>query len=45
MQKMTREELVEFRKVVVEVCYDPSDPVAYDACVLRIIDQLLEAMG
>lgn len=42
MPKLTLEELLKFRQVVVEVCEDPNDPLAYHACVLSIIDHLLE---
>ena len=45
MQSMTRAELMEFRKTVEEICEDPADPVAYDAIVLRIINQLLATMA
>ena len=41
---MTKEELVQIRKVVADVCEDPSDELSYDAIFLRVIDQLLRTM-
>jgi hypothetical protein len=44
MAKMSKQELLAFRRVVEDICEDPTDPVGYDATILRIIDQLLATM-